>query len=147
MRCSRPLAAVSLKTYLDRDATLRWCLRARDQTIGLLDEVDLLIIPMATALASVAEQVVDTPIVGGAQDCSWAPPGAYTGELPAEALFDVGARVVEVGHAERRMLFGDDDASVARKVRRKSASSSLASSPWRMESRFIFFSHKPPPTI
>ncbi len=118
MSPGRPLAAVSLKTYLGHEATLRWCLRARRLTSGLLDEVDLLVLPMATALAPVAGLVAGTPITVGAQDCSWAHPGAYTGELPAEALHDAGARVVELGHAERRALFGDDDATVARKVAR-----------------------------
>jgi triosephosphate isomerase (TIM) len=118
MRSSRPLAAVSFKTYLDHDATMRWCRDACRLTAPLLDEVDLLMIPMATALAVVAEHVAGTPVMVGAQDCSWTSPGAYTGELPAEAIRDAGAQVVELGHAERRAMFGEDDATVARKLAR-----------------------------
>ena len=47
----------------------------------------------------------------------WEPKGAYTGEVSAAMLTDVGCRYVILGHSERRELFGETDEAVARKVR------------------------------
>ena len=110
------LAAVSLKTYFGHQATLEWVARAREVSVPWLDAVDVLVVPIATALAPTVELLAGTGILVGAQDCSWAPPGAFTGELPPEVLREVGARVVELGHAERRRLFHEDDATVQRKA-------------------------------
>jgi triosephosphate isomerase len=54
----------------------------------------------------------------GAQDLSEHRDGAYTGEVAAEMLAEVGARWVIVGHSERRQLHGETDAMVAAKVAR-----------------------------
>ncbi|MDR0702486.1 MAG: triose-phosphate isomerase [Azoarcus sp.] len=52
----------------------------------------------------------------GAQTVSEFQSGAYTGEVSAEMLADLGCRYVIVGHSERRALFGEDDAVVGRKA-------------------------------
>lgn len=52
----------------------------------------------------------------GAQTVSEFQSGAYTGEVSAEMLADLGCRYVIVGHSERRALFGEDDATVGRKA-------------------------------
>jgi triosephosphate isomerase len=52
----------------------------------------------------------------GAQTVSEFQSGAYTGEVSAEMLAEMGCRYVIVGHSERRMLFGEDDATVGRKA-------------------------------
>jgi len=110
------LAAVSLKTYFGHRATLDWVTRAREVSVPWLDVVDVLVVPIATALAPTVELLAGTGILVGAQDCSWAPVGAFTGELPAEVLREVGVRVVELGHAERRSMFHEDDTTVRRKA-------------------------------
>lgn len=51
----------------------------------------------------------------GAQDC-WMSPGAFTGEVSACMLRDVGANWVIVGHSERRQIIKEDDHRVALKV-------------------------------
>jgi triosephosphate isomerase len=53
----------------------------------------------------------------GAQDVSQYPPGAYTGEVSAEVLAELGASMVMAGHPERRRLFGETDEVVRAKVR------------------------------
>ena len=58
------------------------------------------------------------PIHLGSQDCFWASDyGAYTGEIVASALREVGVSIVEVGHAERRRLLGETDEIAAKKAR------------------------------
>ena len=47
----------------------------------------------------------------------WEPKGAYTGEISAPMLVDVGCRYVILGHSERRQYFGETDETVGRKVR------------------------------
>jgi triosephosphate isomerase len=51
----------------------------------------------------------------GGQDVCAEEPGAHTGEVAAPMLADVGCRYVIVGHSERRAMYGEDDALVARK--------------------------------
>lgn len=55
-------------------------------------------------------------LVLGAQNCSAEQSGAFTGELSADMLATVGADYVLIGHSERRALFHENDALVARKV-------------------------------
>jgi triosephosphate isomerase len=56
-----------------------------------------------------------SPVALGAQDVCAEAQGAYTGEVSAAMLKDVGCEYVIVGHSERRSLYGEDDALVARK--------------------------------
>jgi triosephosphate isomerase (TIM) len=60
-------------------------------------------------------RAAELPVALGAQDVSAEHQGAYTGDVSAAMLRDVGASHVIVGHSERRRLHGEDDALVARK--------------------------------
>ncbi|MDR1927340.1 MAG: triose-phosphate isomerase [Oscillospiraceae bacterium] len=53
----------------------------------------------------------------GAQNCHWEEKGAFTGEISARMLRDIGAEYVITGHSERRALFGDTNETVARRSR------------------------------
>ncbi|MDR2687240.1 MAG: triose-phosphate isomerase [Oscillospiraceae bacterium] len=53
----------------------------------------------------------------GAQNCHWAGKGAFTGEVAAAMLKDIGAAYVIAGHSERRTLFGDTNETVAQRAR------------------------------
>ena len=66
-------------------------------------------------LADVGRQLAGSPIVLGAQDVCAEEAGAHTGEVAASMLADLGCRYVIVGHSERRAMYGEDDALVARK--------------------------------
>lgn len=78
----------------------------------------VVIIPPAQLLAEVAGLVEDSSIAVGAQNVAQWTSGAYTGEISAEMLVDVGAQYVLVGHSERRTLFGETNAIVGEKVAR-----------------------------
>jgi triosephosphate isomerase len=77
----------------------------------------LFVIPPFTAIDDVATMLAATPVRVGAQNMHWAPSGAWTGEISAAMLLDVGASLVEIGHSERRTHFGETDETVALKTR------------------------------
>ena len=52
-----------------------------------------------------------------AQNCYWEKSGAFTGEISADMLRELGVKYVILGHSERRTYFGDTDATVAKRVR------------------------------
>ena len=78
--------------------------------------VDVVVCPPFTALADVGRVLAGSPIELGAQDLHWEPQGAFTGEISAPMLWDLGCTYVIVGHSERRRLLGEDDEAVRRKV-------------------------------
>ena len=58
-----------------------------------------------------------TNIGVGAQNCYWEPSGAFTGEISAKMLSELGVGYAIIGHSERRTLFGDTDLTVQKRVR------------------------------
>ncbi len=74
------------------------------------------ICPPATLLARMAALVAGTSIEIGGQDCRAEASGAFTGDISAEMLVDAGARLVILGHSERRAYHNETDAVVAAKV-------------------------------
>jgi triosephosphate isomerase (TIM) len=72
--------------------------------------------PTFTALAAAHAAMAGTPLELAAQDVHWEKQGAFTGEVSAPMLADVGCKHVIVGHSERRQLFGETDETVRKKV-------------------------------
>lgn len=80
--------------------------------------LELVVAPPFTALESVRTALgASSPIQLGAQDLFWEDHGAYTGEVSAPMLKDLGCRYVIVGHSERRTLFGERGDLIQKKVR------------------------------
>jgi triosephosphate isomerase len=81
-------------------------------------DVDIVIVPSFTAIPKVTELLTDRQdIKVGAQNMHWERSGAFTGEISAAQLRDLFVRYVVLGHSERRILFGETDQMVNRKVR------------------------------
>ena len=79
------------------------------------DRATCVVCPPFVYLAEVARALAGTPVRLGAQDVCAEAPGAFTGEVAASMLKDVGCEFVLVGHSERRALYGESDTLVARK--------------------------------
>jgi triosephosphate isomerase (TIM) len=72
--------------------------------------------PPATLVARMAAALAESAVFVGGQDCHAEASGAFTGDVSAEMLADAGARIVIVGHSERRAAYGEGDAQVAAKA-------------------------------
>jgi triosephosphate isomerase len=82
------------------------------------DDRTLLFFPPALSLAATVEALRERPeILVGVQNVHSEPQGAFTGENAVGMARDAGARVVLVGHSERRHVFGEADEATGRKVR------------------------------
>ena len=72
--------------------------------------------PPATLIARMAWFLREGALEVGGQDCRAEISGAYTGDISAEMLADAGAKLVILGHSERRAGYGETDALVAAKA-------------------------------
>ncbi len=80
-------------------------------------DIDIVIAPPFTSLYPVAEVLRESAIHLSAQNLHWDEKGAYTGEVSAGMLVDVGCRYVIIGHSERRTLFNENDEDINRKIK------------------------------
>ena len=76
---------------------------------------ECIVCPPDVYLQGLARVLRDSPVRLGAQDVSAEPTGAFTGDVSAAMLADIGAEYVIVGHSERRSIHGESDTLVARK--------------------------------
>jgi triosephosphate isomerase len=80
------------------------------------DSVEAVLCPPFTALKAVGDLIRYSNLALGAQNLFWEPQGAYTGEISAAMLEDLGCSYAIVGHSERRTYFNETDEGVARKA-------------------------------
>ncbi|MFA5624147.1 MAG: triose-phosphate isomerase [Bradymonadales bacterium] len=81
------------------------------------DKVEVGVAPTFTSLEAAAEALKGSNIALCAQNISYAKSGAYTGEISADMLKEIGVTHAIIGHSERRTLFGESDEDVAKRVR------------------------------
>ena len=99
-----------------------WKMNGSLEALGELDAIaaaasdmlDIAICPPATLIAAATARQPGLPI--GAQDCHWNASGAHTGCLSVSLLAEAGARLVIVGHSERRTDNHETDAEVKAKA-------------------------------
>lgn len=70
-----------------------------------------------TNLETALDATNGTNIKVGAENCHWAKSGAFTGEISADMLVEMGVEYVVIGHSERRQYFGETDTTVNQRVR------------------------------
>lgn len=80
-------------------------------------DIDIIIAPPFTSLATAGEALKGTNVQLASQDLFWEEKGAYTGEISAAMLLDAGCRHVIIGHSERRQYFHEDDTAVNKKIK------------------------------
>ncbi|KAI0802676.1 triosephosphate isomerase [Xylaria sp. FL0064] len=131
----RRLVGVSTKMYFSFAKTttyvatlLNLLSQQPPETLAALRNIDIFVIPDHISLTSVIAQLrrgggddddddrYPVPILPGAQDAFHEDAGAFTGEVSPAVLAEVGCRILELGHAERRKLFGETDDTTAKKA-------------------------------
>lgn len=114
LQSRRPIVAANWKmnTGPHGGAALARAVLAEDLPFA---DVDVVLCPPATGLASVAAAVQDSPVDVGAQHVHWEASGAFTGEISVPMLAGLATHAI-TGHSERRQLFGETDLDVRRKT-------------------------------
>jgi len=96
------------------------------EAVALVEEIrkggagapgDTLVAPPYTALGAVVTAAKGSPVAVAAQNMHFEKEGAFTGEVSAAMLRDVGVTHVILGHSERRQYFAETDEGVARKTK------------------------------
>jgi len=85
--------------------------------VDLPDDVDVVVCPSFVSLEASVQALAGTEVGIFAQNCHWELDGAFTGEVSAPMLQELGVYGTLVGHSERRQWFGETDETVARRVR------------------------------
>ncbi|MGW8482098.1 triose-phosphate isomerase family protein [Microbacterium sp. NPDC055903] len=116
-----PLVGVSLKMYFGHDRARSWFAevaeRVRAHDAVSRGEVEVFVTPTFLQVLPAVAAFDGTPVRIGGQDVAAEASGAFTGEVSAAELAEVGASIAEIGHAERRRLYGETDEVVAAKTR------------------------------
>jgi triosephosphate isomerase (TIM) len=109
------LIAGNWKMFKGPAEAREFCVALRET--ALPDDVDVVVCPPYVSLAVAVQVLAGTEIGVFAQNCHWADDGAYTGEVSAPMLRELGVYGTLVGHSERRQSFGETDQTVAKRTR------------------------------
>jgi triosephosphate isomerase len=111
----RKLIAGNWKMNTDRASAVALA-RGVVERSGEFGRLDLLVCPPSVYLSPVNEVISKSPVALGAQNMYHEANGAFTGEISAVMLLDVGCKYVILGHSERRHILGETDVDVNRKT-------------------------------
>ena len=112
----KPYLAGNWKMNLERKSALGLVAALRER-VGARHDLDVAVFPPFVYLDEIARALAGSRIQVGAQNCCDERSGAFTGEISAAMLVDVGASSVILGHSERRHLYGESDELVQAKLR------------------------------
>jgi triosephosphate isomerase len=101
------------KTVPEAQALVR---ELRGMVSVLRDKVEIVLAPPFVALHPVAKAIEDSNLKLAAQNCHWEASGAFTGEVSAPMLKELGCTYVILGHSERRQFFGETDETVNKRA-------------------------------
>lgn len=111
-----PVIAANWKMFKTREEGASFVAALRER--GVPEDVEVIVCPPFLALGQALAVADETPIRIFAQNMHEAPEGAFTGEVSAPMLTDLGVDGVLLGHSERRQYFGETDKALRQKVPR-----------------------------
>lgn len=112
-----PFIAGNWKMNLDRSSCFELAEALAASPLADSDRVDIAVAPPAVYLETVAQTLKNSRVRAGAQNVAQAISGAYTGEISAPMIRDVGGSFAIVGHSERRHVYGESDKLINDRVR------------------------------
>lgn len=111
----RPFIAGNWKMNLNRAEAVALA-RGLVEAVGAASQATLAVCPPSVYLDAVSQVVRGTPVALGAQNVYHEPSGAFTGEVSAAMLLDLGCRYVILGHSERRHILKESNGDINLKV-------------------------------
>ena len=111
----KPLVAGNWKLFKGPAETEDFCRDLRER-LAEVEEVDVAVCPPFVSLGAAVLALAGTEIAVAAQNVHWEESGAFTGEVAAAMLKEVGVYGAIVGHSERRQYFGETDETVAQRT-------------------------------
>lgn len=120
MSGTAPIAAFSTKAYFSTARTRQYCeviAGAVHDRPSLASEAQLAVFPSFLAIPDAVRTLTGTGVRVGAQNVCELESGSRTGEVSIGDIRDAGCELVEIGHAERRTLYGETNEMIASKTR------------------------------
>jgi triosephosphate isomerase len=111
----KPFIAGNWKMFKTVPEAVDMVQKLHEASLGL-QKAQFVVVPPFTALSEVSRVLQGSPVQIGAQNMHWEKQGAFTGEVAAPMLKDVGCTYVVIGHSERRQLFGETNETVNKKI-------------------------------
>ena len=111
-----PICAANWKMHKTRPEAAAFAVALPPLVAGELERVEVWVCPPFTALATTTEALGEAAIRVAAQNMHFEDSGAFTGEVSAPMLAELGVDGAIVGHSERRQLFAETDEALARKL-------------------------------
>jgi len=110
------LIAGNWKMYKGPAETAEFCVELK-RALADLEGIEIAVCPPYTSLAVAVQVLAGTDIAVAAQNVHWEAEGAFTGEVSAQMLRELGVYGAIVGHSERRQYFGETDETVAKRAK------------------------------
>ena len=117
---SKTLVGASWKMNKNVDESITYAKKLNEFVLNEINEkqdIEIFFLPTFLPLFSL-KSIVNSPILKyGSQNSGWQDEGSFTGEVSPAHLKDAGCTYIELGHAERRSIFMEDDEMINRKLK------------------------------
>lgn len=110
------LYVASWKMNLSFNQSIAFCTNNKNELSSLAATHNIVLCPSFDAIASINTILKNTKVIVGAQNCSEQATGAYTGEVSAISLAEIGVQYCIIGHSERRMYYGETTEQIIKKI-------------------------------